>query len=165
MTRQSRLLPRDQFPPGLGKGEYVTLSFEEFRHGYDVFSAALEGTLPLDPTFPKVYQDGRTGEATPMEDTAFTRAWYSAGKLFTDEAKRISFYARVKRVMDIALSPKYAKYVNRAAGSFHVALLGAVAAVRFSSRTNPKALRAAFDAEFHRYLATTVDTDDTEPRQ
>ena len=59
--------------------------------------------------------------------------------------------------MPIAAGKKYDKYVDRQAGSFHIALLAAVAMVRFSFRTTPKALRAAFDAEFRRRLATTVD--------
>jgi hypothetical protein len=59
--------------------------------------------------------------------------------------------------MPIALDRTYAKYVNREAGSFHVALLRAVAAVRFSSRTTPKALLSAFDAEFRQQLAATYD--------
>jgi hypothetical protein len=71
--------------------------------------------------------------------------------------KWISFYQRVEKVMPIAADKKYSKYVDREAGSFHIALLAAVAAVRFSFRTTPKALRAAFDAAFRRRLATTVD--------
>ena len=59
--------------------------------------------------------------------------------------------------MPIAAEKKYRKYVDREAGSFHIALLAAVAMLRFSFRTTPKALRAAFDAEFRRRLATTVD--------
>ena len=110
----SQLLPRDQFPPGLDRGDYVPLGFEEFRHGYDVFSAGIAGELPPDPTFPTICQDGGTGAATPMPDTPFNQAWYAAGTVFEDVAKRLSFYARVERVMDIALSPKYAKYVDQA---------------------------------------------------
>ena len=59
--------------------------------------------------------------------------------------------------MQIAADKKYNKYVDRQAGSFHIALLAAVAAVRFSFRTTPKALRAAFDVEFRRQLVATVD--------
>ena len=153
----SARLPRDQFPSGIDQGDYVTLSLDEFRHGYDVFSAGIEGSLPPDPMFPAVYQDARTGEPMPMEDMPFSRVWFASGKLFSDVAKRISFYARVTHVMDIALARKYSKYVNRRAGSLHVALLGAVAGVRFSSRTTPKALREAFDAELRHRVAATVD--------
>jgi hypothetical protein len=81
--------------------------------------------------------------------------------LFADEGKRISFYQRVEKVMPFAADKKYRKYVDGEAGSFHIALLGAVAAVRFSFRTTPKALRAAFDAEFRGRLATTVDPGET----
>jgi hypothetical protein len=48
----SNLLPRDQFPPGLDKGDYVALGVSEFRDGYATFSASLDGKLPQDPTFP-----------------------------------------------------------------------------------------------------------------
>jgi hypothetical protein len=77
--------------------------------------------------------------------------------MFADEAKRISLYQRVEKVMPIATEKKYRKYVDREAGSFHIALLAAVAAVHFSFRTTPKALRAAFDAEFRHRLAGAVD--------
>lgn len=146
-----KLLPRSQLPPGLDKGDYVALSFEEFRHGYDVFSAGIASELPVDHTFPTRCRDGRTGNPS-MPDTPFNCAWYSAGKLFAGNAKPVSFYARVDKVtMNIALDRKCARYVNKDAGSFHFALLAAVATVPFSSRTTAKALRAAFDA---------VDVDD-----
>jgi hypothetical protein len=60
----SELLPRDQ---------YVALSLAEFREGYDTFSAGLAGELPLGPTFPRLYQDGRSGKVMPMPDTLFDR--------------------------------------------------------------------------------------------
>jgi hypothetical protein len=161
----NRLLPRDQFPPGLDRGNYVALEIEEFRHAYDVFSASLDGLLPRDPDFPAEVQDAQTGLAVPLEDTPFNRAWFASGKLFVDDAKRVSFYARVAEVMPIALDRRYAKYVNRGRGSFHVALLGAVAGVAFSSRTKPKALRAAFDAEFRRRRAAVVDPGPIADRQ
>jgi hypothetical protein len=138
-------------------GEFVPLTVEEFRNGYATFSDGLDGKLPRDLDFPAEYHDAVTGTARPVEDTPFNRAWIAAGKLFTDEAKRISFYQRVEKVMPVAADKKYSKYVDRQAGSFHIALLAAVAAVRFSFRTTPKALRAAFDAEFRRRLAVTVD--------
>jgi hypothetical protein len=138
-------------------GEFVPLTVEEFRNGYATFSDGLDGKLPRDPDFPTEYHDAVTGAAKPVEDTPFNRAWIAAGKLFADEAKRISFYQRVEKVMPIAADKKYRKYVDREAGSFHIALLAAVAAVRFSFRTTPKALRAAFDSEFRRQLVATVD--------
>ena len=61
--------------------------------------------------------------------------------------------------MPIALGRKYAKYLDRKEGSMDVALLGAVAAVRFSSKTKPKALRAALDAELKRQVVSTIDID------
>jgi hypothetical protein len=108
-------------------------------------------------SIPTEYHDAVTGAAKPVEDTPFNRAWIAAGKLFADEAKRISFYQRVEKVMPVAADKKYKKYVEREAGSLHIALLAAVAAVRFSFRTTPKALRAAFDAEFRHRLATAVN--------
>lgn len=59
--------------------------------------------------------------------------------------------------MPVALDRKYARYVNRRSGYLHIALLGAVAAVPFNVGTSPKALRAAFEAQFRRLLASTVD--------
>lgn len=135
--------PRGRFPPDLDTGsDYAALSSGEFRAGYDTFSAGIAGKLPFDPTFP-----------TPLPDTPFNRAWHAADRLFTDEAKRISFGARIHRVIPIALDRKYAKYVDRPTNWFHIALMTTVAAVRFSSRTTPKMLRAAFDAEFRRQTA------------
>jgi hypothetical protein len=68
----NRLLPRDQFPPGLDRGNYVSLDIEEFRHAYYVFSASLDGLLPRDPDFPAEVQDAQTGLALPLEDTSST---------------------------------------------------------------------------------------------
>jgi hypothetical protein len=95
-----------------------------------------------------------TDAATPLPDTPFTRAWTAAGKMFTDEAKRISFFTRVGTVMPFITDKKYAKYVH--ANSMHVALTTAIATVPFGARTTPKALRAAFDGEFRRALASTI---------
>ena len=51
---------------------------------------------------PTEYHDAVTGAAKPVEDTPFNRAWFAAGKLFADEAKRMSFYQRVEKMMPIA---------------------------------------------------------------
>jgi hypothetical protein len=150
-------LPRDQFPPGLDRGECVPLSIEEFWHAFSTFMASQAGRLPHDPNFPTMIQDARTGEATPLEDTPFNRAWFAAGKEFDDHAKRISFYWRLAEVLPIAFDRKYDKYRNRENGSLHMALLMAVARVTGSVRTTRKALRTAFDAEFRHHLATLVD--------
>ena len=153
----SAQIPTGERRAAIMSGEFVPLTVEEFRYGYATFSDGLDGKLLRDPDFPTEYHDAVTGAAKPVEDTAFNRAWIAAGKLFADEGKRISFYQRVEKVMLIAAEKKYSKYVDREAGSFHIALLAAVAMVRFSFRTTPKALRAAFDAEFRRRLAATVD--------
>jgi hypothetical protein len=150
---------REQFPHGLHKRDYVPLTLRELTAAYDTLRVGLAGELPHDPNFPTHYQHVVTGRATPLPDTPFNRAWYAAGKLFGDEAKRLSFYARVQEVMPIALGRKYAKYIDRKEGSMDVALLGAVATVRFSSRTKPKALRAAFDAELKRQVISTINID------
>ena len=123
------------------KADYVALSTGEFRAAYDTFNAGIAGKLPFDPSFP-----------ASLPNTAFNRARYTAGKLLADESKRLSFGARIQHVLPIALDRKYAKYVNREAGWFHLELLTAMAVVRFSSKTTVKALRAAFDAEFRRQL-------------
>src|SRR5438309_2155146 len=137
----SALLPRSRFPPDLDtRSDYVALSSGELRAGYDTFSAGIAGKLPFDPTYP----------APLLPDTPFNRAWYAAHQLFADEAKQISFGARIHRVIPIALDQKYAKYVDRRTNWFHLTLMTAMATVRFSSRTTPKALRAAFDAELRR---------------
>src|SRR6267154_5425471 len=156
-SRMSSPVPKGALRAAIISGEFLPLTVEEFRNGYATFSDGLDGKLPRDPDFPTEYHDAVTGSAKPVEDTPFNRAWIAAGKLFTDEAKRISFYQRVEKVMPIAADKKYSKYVDREAGSFHIALLGAVAAVRFSFRTTPKALRVAFDAEFRHRLAAAVD--------
>jgi hypothetical protein len=153
----SSQVPKGDRRAAIISGEFVPLTVEEFRNGYATFSDGLDGKLPRDPDFPTEYHDAVTGAAKPVEDTPFNRAWIAAGKLFADEAKRISFYQRVEKVMPVAADKKYKKYVDREAGSLHIALLAAVAAVRFSFRTTPRALRDAFDAEFRRHLAATVD--------
>ena len=150
-------LPTDQFPPGVDRGEFVPLPIQEFPRAYAMILHALAGNLPRDPTFPTEVQDAKTGEAVPFRDTPLNRAWYTGGRLFADDAQRTSFRWRVKTVMPIAREPKYRKYVDDQAGAMHIALLSAVATVRGSLRTTPKALREAFDAEFRRHLATTVD--------
>lgn len=144
----SRLLPQGEFPPGLDRGDYVALTFEEMRDAYNTFSAGLNGELEQDPAFPATYKDAETGLEVPLADTPANRARFAAAKLFDDDAKRISFMARINKVMSIALGPKYAKYVDDDRGAFHAAILIAAGGVRFSVRTNPKALRAAFDRGF-----------------
>lgn len=37
----SNPLTPDQLPPGLAAGDYVELTIDEFRNGYDTFSAGL----------------------------------------------------------------------------------------------------------------------------
>jgi hypothetical protein len=150
-------VPEDREPPGVHPGEFLSLSMEEMRVAYVTFVNALRGGHPPNPTFPAVYLDANTGETKPMQDTPSNRAWYATGKMFEDEAKRMSFYWRAEHVMPITKDKRYAKYMDPETGWMHVALMSAVAMVRCSYRTTKKALRAAFDAEFRRQLAKTVD--------
>jgi hypothetical protein len=152
----SNLMPREEFPPGLDRGEFVPLSVMEFRRAYVLLQDGLDGLLPKDLDFPEFIQDAATGEPKAFEDTPFNRAWHAVAKHFDDIPKRISFQYRVLKLMPmIRKEGKYAKYlVNKRP---HIALLAAIASVPFSARTTPKALRAAFDREFRQRLASTVD--------
>jgi hypothetical protein len=156
---------KHQVPPGGPEGEFVSLSVEEMRAAYATFVAALRGDLPPDADFPADYVDANTGETKPMLDTPSYRAWFATSKLFEDDAKRTSFYWRAQHVMPITSDKRYAKYIDPAAGWMHVALMLAVAMVHGSDRTTKKALRAAFDAEFRRQLAKTVDSGEAARRQ
>jgi len=109
--------------------------------------------------------DANTGETKPVQDTPSNRAWNATGKMFEDEAKRMSFHWRAEHVMPITKDKRYAKYMDLEAGWMHVALMLAVAMVPGDYRTTKKALRAAFDAEFRRQLAKTVDPGDAARRQ
>src|ERR1700716_1335236 len=128
-SRTSAQVPTGERRAAIISGEFVPLTVEEFRNGYATFSDGVDGKLPRDPDFPTEYHDAVTSAAKPVEDTPFNRAWIAAGTLFTDEAKRISFYQRVEKVMPVAADKKYKKYFDREAGSLHIALLAAVAAV------------------------------------
>ena len=136
----------------------MPLPVAKLQKAYVTVVQSLAGLLPADPTFPSIVFDAVSGKPQPFDDTPMNRAWYAGGKLFTDEAERLSFYWRVNSVMGLTKRPKYRKYIDEQAGTMHIALLSAVATVRFSSRTKAKALRAAFDAEFRRYLMAMPDT-------
>jgi hypothetical protein len=107
------------------------------------------------------YRDVFTGEAIPLPDTPFNRAWLTASARFEDDAKRVSFQKRMEMMLPFT-SGKYRSYVDYKAGSMHITLLATIASVPFSIRTTKKALRAAFDAEFKRQLARLVDPGDPE---
>lgn len=154
------LLPRNQFPPGVNDGDFVSLSMEEFRHAYATLITVSAGLHAPDPNFPTMIQDMKSGEAVRIEDTPFNRAWITAGREFADDARRSSFYWRVEHVVPIAYEEKYAKYVNRRAGSMHLALMSAIARVPGSYRTTKKTLRAALDIQFRRNLAAVVGPPD-----
>jgi hypothetical protein len=151
--------------PGLAKGDFVPLPVTQFQKAYVTVVRSVAGLLPPDPTFPSIIFDAVSGKPQAYPDTAMHRAWYAGGKLFTDEAERMSFYWRINSVMKLTDQPKYRKYIDHETGTMHIALLVAVATVRFSRRTKAKALRATFDAEFRRRLAATVDPGEAETRQ
>ena len=157
--------PKVHRPTGSAGGEFVSLRMEEMRVAYATFVAALRGDDPPDEDFPGDYVDANTGETKPLRDTQSNRAWFATGKLFKDEAKQVSFYWRAQHVMPITNDKRYAKYTDPAAGWMHVALMLAVARVRGSDRTTKEALHAAFDAEFRRQLAKTVDPGEAAKRQ
>jgi hypothetical protein len=144
--------PKHQ-PPGVLSGNYVPLDLEEFRNAYATLVHVDAGLLPCAPDFPKGIFDATTQRPQPFPDTPFNRAWYTAGKLFDDEAKRVSFYWRMNRVLPLTEDPKYKKYISAGGLGMHLALMTAVAMVPGSERTTPKALRATFDAMFRKVLA------------
>jgi hypothetical protein len=162
MCAMSELLPRDQFPPGLDKDNFVPLDAVDFRNGYATFVQGLAGMLPDDPNFPAEYQDAVTGHATPLEDTPTKRATHGAAKRFTDDAKRVSFLWRLQNVMPLAQDKKYAKYRNDETGTMHIALLTAVAATPCNARSTRKVQRALLAASFQAVL-TMLREKDYEP--
>jgi hypothetical protein len=142
------------------RADFVPLMAAEFQAGNAIIVGVLTGTMAPASTLPTQIHDAATDQAANVQDTPLLRAWLTAGLHFTDEAKRMSFFYRQNKVMPLTKLPPYAEYVDKEAGSMHIALATAVASVRFSARTTPKALRAAFDAEFQRQLARTIDIDE-----
>jgi hypothetical protein len=139
--------------PGVLSGDYVPLSVEEFQEAYATFLNVGAGLLPCAPDFPTEIFDSVSQRAAPFPDTPTNRGWYTAGALFDDEGKRISFYWRANKVMPLTQDPKYKKYISEGGFGMHVALMAAVAAVPGSHRTTPKALRAKFDVLFRQILS------------
>ena len=83
--------------------------------------------------------------------------------LFDNVAERLSFYARVTKVLPLTRYRKYRKYVDRERGPLHIALVAAVATVAFSSDDTPRVLRVAFDVEFRRQLAASISGKTSRP--
>jgi hypothetical protein len=148
----SASIPKDQ-PPGVLSGDYVDLTVEEFQEAYATLLNVEAGLLPCAPDFPSEVFDSVSQRPQPLPDTPFNRAWYTAGKLFDHDGKRVSFYWRVNKVMPLTKDPKYKKYISDGGFAMHLALMTAVAMVPGSHRTTPKALRAIFDHMFRRILA------------
>lgn len=147
--------PLHELPPGSQRGDFVALDALEFQKGYATLLHGLAGLLPRDPDFPTEYHDAITGKFHPLDDTPSNRAIYAAAKLFTDDARRISFLWRVENVMPIADGPKYAKWRNDARQTMDFALLEAVATVPCNSRLTKKELRTRFEKSFRVAFANT----------
>ena len=143
--------------PGLLHGSYVTLGLTEFREAYLLLAQGIEHPESL-PHFqlPERFQDLATGETCNLQDTAFMRAWIVSGESFRDDAKRVSFHARVDRVLPLATADCYAAYVDHEESSIHVALLLAILHVPFSMRTPDDVLALLFDSELRSKLANVA---------
>ena len=156
----SKAVPPDRMPPGHRQGDFVPLQPEESRLAYATLLQSIAGMLPPDPTFPREYQDAASGEVRPMDDTPMARAVYAAGKLFDNDAKRVSFYFRAYTVMPIVQQErKYEKHWDRQTGTVSFALLTAVAAMRCNARLTKKALRQILDESFRMTRATLEPPD------
>jgi hypothetical protein len=143
-------------PPGVLSGDYVPLDLGEFQEAFATLLNVEAGLLPCAPDFPTEIFDAISQRPQPFPDTPLNRGWYTAGKLFDDHAKRVSFYWRANRVMPLTKDPKYKKYFSAGGSAMHVALMTAVAMVPGSHRTTTKALRNSLDVMFRRIL-TEID--------
>lgn len=140
-------------PPGVLSGDYAPLTPEEFHEAYATFLHVDAGLLPCAPDFPTEIFDSLSQRAVPFPDTPTNRGWYTAGTLFDDDGKRVSFYWRASKVIPLTRDPKYRKYLSQNGFAMHQALIAAIAVVPGSHRTTPKALRAKFDAVFREQLS------------
>jgi hypothetical protein len=143
-------------PPGVLSGDYVPLEIGEFQKAYATLLNVDAGFISCAPDFPTEIFDAKSQRPQPFPDTPFYRAWYTAGTLFDDDGKRVSFYWRVEKVLPLTKDPKYRKYFSAGGTAMHLVLMTAVAMVPGSYRTTPKALRANLDALFRRIL-TEID--------
>src|ERR1700682_383162 len=98
-------IPKDQ-PPGVLSGDYVDLTAEEFQEAYATLLNVDAGLLPCAPDFPTEIFKATSPRPPPFPDTPFNRAWYTAGTLFDDDSKRVSFYWRVNKVMPLTKDRK-----------------------------------------------------------
>ena len=88
-------------------GDYVDLTVEEFQEAYATLLNVEAGLLPCAPDFPSEVFDSVSQRPQPFPDTPFNRAWYTAGKLFDHDGKRVSFYWRVNKVMPLRKSLRW----------------------------------------------------------
>lgn len=150
--------PRTLSTPGLFTGDYVALSDDDFLRGFAHVMGVLMEKITVDH-FETTWVNAANGQPTTVKDTLLNRAWFSVGRLFDDDAVRVSFHARFLLAMEMAEKPKYERHIDLAAGAMHIAAVRAFAQLKFNHRTTKKARRAAFDAEFRRQMAVVVDSE------
>lgn len=149
---------QEDLPPGIGPGDFVPLSIEEFQCGLVTMLCTLAGLMPEAPGFRAV--------GDPVHDTRYMRALHSASVLFAgSKPKLASFRWRVNAVYALTLDRRYLKYRLDGGLAMHVALLGAIVTARGSARTTKEALRVEFEAEFLRQLARVPEPDDVQSLQ
>lgn len=136
---------------------FVALTMEEYRRCHAALLQVLAGKMPA---VSGQLTNNETGEVTFRADTPFNSALITACSLLRDEpGKPESFFARYQRVFSgiACQESRYARYYDAQQQTMHVALMMAIAGVKFSERTTPKALRAAFAAEFDQLRARHGD--------
>jgi hypothetical protein len=141
-------------PAGLiGADAFMPLELEQFRHAFMLFLYVLNGDVKASPPT-ATFLDPDTGSERPLEDTIFNRAWVAAGKLFEDEALRLSFHRRLEVFGSLCREPAYERYLGFCRPSLHLAFVAALARFPFSKIMTEKACMAAFDEELRRQLGS-----------
>jgi hypothetical protein len=136
---------------------FAPLEFERFRHGFVLFLAGLNGDGKASRRRAPSSDSG-DGRAPPLEDPIFNRASIAAGKLFGDDALRLSFHRRLEVFGLLCREPAYERYLGFCRPSLHVAFVAALARFPFSKGMTPKACIAAFDEELRRQVGTPVES-------
>ena len=150
--------PRTLSTPGLAAGDYIPLSNDDFLRGFAHVMDVLMERFTVDH-FETTWVNAANGQPATVKDTLLNRAWFSVGRLFEDDAVRVSFHARFLLAMEMAEEPNYERHIDLAAGTMHIAAVRAFAQLKFNHRITKKARRSAFDAEFRRQLAAVVDSE------
>lgn len=136
---------------------FLPLTPEEYRHCHSTLLQVLAGE---QEAVSGKLTDNRTGEVSFQGDTPFNAALITACAELRDQpGKPESFFARYQRMFaGIAQQEaRYARYYDAERRIMHTSMVAAIARVAFSERTTPKALKAAFAAEFERQRATHGD--------